>query len=527
MELSDLATTDLLLPAAVLGGIALITALGGKKKGILASGRMGGGAELMAAKRLALRLMKARRSNEVAGQINRRLYLPELERGTVIIGKPKVGKSSIIEPLARSLLRQGFPMILFDHKYPDQSEVLAGYAIEQGYQVSVFAPGLPESCVVNPLDFLCDETDGVMAREVATVINKNFTLASSKGTDPFFGESGDQLIEAILLLAKSSKYPDLVMAQKLLGLEDIVARLKANDLNPWVRTSFDQFISLAKSEKTAASIAGTALIFFSRFVKPGIVNSFVGQTTLPLKLEGKRLIILGLDPRYSSVVTPLLATVIHLLVILNCAQRRTDPLIFLGDEIPTINLPDLSKWINTKRSKGFCPILGAQNYPLWDDAIGKDKRRAICSAAGTLISFNPGDFETARDLSDICGEKQVDFRQRSSGSSGGKGSSNVSEQSQIVKLVEPAKLLKLGTGRALLRIPAAQSRDDSYLPVITKIHLEKNDQADAARSRELWTRLRAKLVERNKRPAITGDALQERAIAANELIHLPELDEIV
>jgi type IV secretory pathway TraG/TraD family ATPase VirD4 len=40
----------------------------------------------------------------------------------------------------------------------------------------VLAPGFPESEVCNPIDFLRSESDAEMARQIATVLNKNFRL---------------------------------------------------------------------------------------------------------------------------------------------------------------------------------------------------------------------------------------------------------------------------------------------------------------------------------------------------------------
>ena len=40
----------------------------------------------------------------------------------------------------------------------------------------MLAPGFPESEVCNPIDFLRSESDAEMARQIATVLNKNFRL---------------------------------------------------------------------------------------------------------------------------------------------------------------------------------------------------------------------------------------------------------------------------------------------------------------------------------------------------------------
>ncbi|MBC8123907.1 MAG: type IV secretory system conjugative DNA transfer family protein, partial [Gemmatimonadaceae bacterium] len=177
---------------------------GGSRKAKLGTSRFGSNHEIVAARKEALKQMRIRKHNEVGLNIgeptdgfwkkdySRSLYLPNMERGTLVIGQPGSGKTySAIDPLLRSAIRQGFPILLYDYKYPDesQSEALAGYAIKRGYKVKVFAPTFPESEVVNVLDFLKDEQDAETARQLAEVINSNFDKKNSK-EDGFFGDAG-------------------------------------------------------------------------------------------------------------------------------------------------------------------------------------------------------------------------------------------------------------------------------------------------------------------------------------------------
>jgi type IV secretory pathway TraG/TraD family ATPase VirD4 len=68
-------------------------------------------------------------------------------------------------------------------------------AAAAGYQVSIFAPSFPESGICNPLDFIRDAADVDMARQVAIVLNRNFKSGGKGSEDPFFTNSGDQLID--------------------------------------------------------------------------------------------------------------------------------------------------------------------------------------------------------------------------------------------------------------------------------------------------------------------------------------------
>ena len=69
--------------------------------------------------------------------------------------------------------------------------------------------------------------DSEMAGQLAVVLNRNFKKDADKKGDPFFTESGDQLSKAIILLAKGSKYQDILMCYAILSLPDLSQRLQA------------------------------------------------------------------------------------------------------------------------------------------------------------------------------------------------------------------------------------------------------------------------------------------------------------
>ena len=178
-------------------GVALLL-LSGLNKGEKrrsATGHFSGAKEKQAAYKRARQQILKRERNSVALYIGQPtlfgkapLVLPDAQRGTAVVGGPGSGKTfSIIDPSIRSAIEQGFPVILYDFKYPTQTSRVAGYAKEHGYEVRIFAPGHPESETCNPLDFLEDQTDSLMARQMAEVLNKNFASGSiNKSEDPFF-----------------------------------------------------------------------------------------------------------------------------------------------------------------------------------------------------------------------------------------------------------------------------------------------------------------------------------------------------
>ncbi|GAX42891.1 transfer complex protein TrsK-like protein [Tolypothrix sp. NIES-4075] len=59
---------------------------------------------------------------------------------------------------------------------------------------------------------------------------------------------------------------------------------------------------------------------FQRFLKCDFVSVFCGKTTLPLNLDGKQLIVFGLDRNNRDIVKPLLAAILHMIITHNVSR---------------------------------------------------------------------------------------------------------------------------------------------------------------------------------------------------------------
>ena len=115
---------------------------------------------------------------------DRTIWLPDANRGIAVLGGTGSGKTyGVIDPAIRSAIDQGFPIILYDYKYAEQSSRIAGIAADAGYKVSIFAPSFPESGICNPLDFIRDATDVDMARQVA-IGEKTFCGLTNYSSSP-------------------------------------------------------------------------------------------------------------------------------------------------------------------------------------------------------------------------------------------------------------------------------------------------------------------------------------------------------
>ncbi|MEO0806039.1 MAG: TraM recognition domain-containing protein [Cyanobacteria bacterium J06643_4] len=522
---SEAGMGQLLLGGGILIGGSWWLDSGGRGK--LSTGRFAGQAERRQAKCTAQKQRKQRQTAKVslkAGNVD----IPQAQQSLVIAGAPDSGKTySIIDPAIRSAIAQGFPLVIYDFK-GSQLETHAAWAAAQGYQVNVFAPGQPYTSVCNLLDFLTDETDSLMASQLAHVLQKNAQRDSGYKENDFFSSAGTTLVEAVMLLAKLTPYPDLLMAGKILSLSELPSRLRVAGESGWIPVwtmeSLNQILSSEGAEKQIAGIVATAQRTLKSFTGKSLVDSFCGKTSVPLDVTGKRVLFLQADIQKRDAVSPLLAAVLHLIVSRNFARGRKEPLIIALDELPTLYLPDLPKWINEFRSNGFVALLGYQNFAQLQHIYGRELSKALFAACGTKVFFNPKDRETAQEFSSYLGEEEVKYYTRSR-THGRHGSSSRSEHYQKIPLLTSDQILKLDQGECVFINPAYRGGGEASVPLRLKVKISQREDNTQKRSEELWhSSLKKSLSERAKAQRTLVNLDQENAVRremAERLFPLP------
>jgi type IV secretion system protein VirD4 len=541
------------LLVSVLVVVIVLLRISGNRKGKITTGRMVGTAEKLAAVNTALKQIRERKRDRVTlwcGKprywfkgslrgLGTRLqtllrtlptvYLPDAQRSTLVIGTPGSGKTaSVIDSALESAFVQGFPVILYDKK-GSQMQLHAALAARYGYQIWVFAPGEPFSGVLNSLDFMRDAYDSVMAGEIGQVINRN----ASKGgkSDEFFSTAGDLLAKALLQLAKVTQHADMAMVYALLRLPNLVERLdhaiQSRQLDEWIATSFNQFLSAKDAEKTISGILTTAAATFSNFIQADLLRSFIGKSDIPTQIQGRQIIVFKLDDARRGVIGPLLAAALHLVIVANLTQPRKDPLIISLDELPSLKLERLPQWINEYRSNGACFLLGIQSLNQLYEQYGEKLGSAIAYACSTHILFNPGDFRTAEEYSKRYGEKEVNVRNRSTSQSTGahqNRSTSWNESLQKVPILTPDEILRFEQGKCVITNPAYRSRGEGSIPYLLKIPIASSEFKHRQRTEQLWEQQVQPALQRRvkalDRQALT-QALYARIEAAEKLLPLP------
>lgn len=248
---------------------------------------------------------------------------------------------------------------------------------------------------------------------------------------------------------------------------------------------------------------------------------------MPLDIKGKQALFLQADIQKRDAVSPLLAAVLHLIVSRNFATARKEPLIIALDELPTLYLPDLPKWINEFRSNGFVALLGYQNFAQLQHIYGRELSKALFAACGTKVFFNPKDRETAQEFSSYLGEKDVRYHTRSR-TRGQHGSSSRSEHYQKVPLLTPDQILKLDQGECVFINPAYRGGGEASVPVRLKVKISQQEDKRQARSVELWHQsVRQSLSDRTASQRTLTDLDQENKVRkemAERLFPLPMSD---
>ena len=448
-------------------------------------------------------------------------WIPDVGRGVLVLGAPGSGKTfSFIDRLIESLFAQGISTLLYDKK-GDQMKLHMSLASRYGYTVDVFAPGgvgaeqgeQPDApgtdytCIINPLDFMKDARDATTAGELSKIF-----IDSQGGGDAkkdFFSQTGGMLAKGLMQLAKSSKYADLPMVYAITQLPNLVKRLdwaarREDDkkLDPWIAATISNFLSSKESEKTAASIKTTAEITFSGFIQNDLIPCMIGKSTVPLYLKPKQLLVMKLDDRRRSVIAPLITMCMHLAIVENLSEKRTNPFCYCIDECPSLGVfGKLSEFINEYRSNGGIPIIGAQSLNQFYELYGDKRGKALVSGLYTHVLFGPNDSGTAEEYSKKFGNKTVITTNVSRSSSPTGGSTSTSKQIHQVPLISVDTIERFPQGKAIIANPGYGDELETRRPIMGKIGVPQQDidrEIDAVT--QIWTKkIRNALTERQAR----------------------------
>ena len=521
----------LLACCAILGIVWFLTGRTGKAKttkGVMGDAEFGGNREMKNAEKVAKQQMEEKGCAPVAGynfKGDNDIFFPDLNRSILCLGAASTGKtSSYINPILMSQIDQGHPILLYDFKFPDQASILATYAAINGYQIDILAPGREGSGVINPItEFIEDGSDSLHAGQLAAIFNANFARqGGNKGKD-FFDKAGDATIKGTMMMARGSKHPDLITCSNLLSLPKLGGRIGAlteDEIDPWQRQAFNLLVASTASEATESSICTTAQAMFAPLVSKAMVNALCGETTINTKLEGKRMLILGLDQNTRNVLAPLFASMINMIVLKNMEGTRKDPFVLGVDELATLYIPEIQNWPNEYRSRGLCIVTGIQNKTQVEKLYGEVGARTLIGAHQTGIFLSPGqDPQTAEWVSKLLGEKEVLIENQSSSKTSGKTTLSYSMDSRARPLISATQIIGLGIGNAIITGPHFADKKGKRNPIIYQFKMTKQYKKLIAFLERTWEqKLYPVIIKREKRVGFDDQVLRQNMMAVKTML---------
>jgi type IV secretion system protein VirD4 len=535
--------------------------LDGAKRGKTAEARWAGRGDIARCSRVGRRAVKSPRFNKASYYISQpigapppapnkigrnTLFFPSINRSVIVFGSPGSGKTAnFINPALMSAIRQGFPVIVWDYKFfnEGQAEKLIPFALENGYKIRVLVPGSSMSLTFNILDRIKDHEDVAMAREIVKSIRRNLGVKDAK-KDAFFDGGGERILVGALLLAKwvaklnnDNSSANILFVNQFLAMSNLSKRLEAHQdkIPVWILSELSVLTASAAAKggknNTESGLLGTAISILAPMILPNYLDSFVGETTFPcidpsdsLKVEGKVLVVFGIDKSNKETTTPIVATVMEQVVSHNFTFKRTDSLVVSMDELPTIKTSILD-WLNEERSSGGSFILGAQHPGQLDDEYGPELAKGFMTGCATHIWFNPQESKSAEQLSESLGKKELVLSTDSRSFNSGKNSSNsksTSDQRHQVPLMPAEKIQTMPPGTCIMQCPEVGTRNETRIPLFHRFPFDDKKASQfnekfAAKFRELEATGQA----RKKKKVDYGLLMKDYAKLLNELLPAP------
>ena len=149
------------------------------------------------------------------------------------------------------------------------------------------------------------------------------------------------------------------------------------------------------------------------------------------------------------------------------------------------------------------------------------KSKSVLGGCATKAIFNPQEHESAKMFSDYLGEEEIHYSQKSRGNSGGKSSTNISDQDRTRKLFEPSQFLKLPKGRCILISPGFANPKEASIPINQMVNIPQSDINDSDESVKAWGDIREEFVAVSPQQIPTESELKLRYEEVDTLFPMP------
>jgi type IV secretory pathway TraG/TraD family ATPase VirD4 len=462
------------------------------------------------------------------------VLLRKLQEHVMCWGGAGAGKSRFfLNPLARFLLLLGIPGIIVDLKGDEEraegkiapSSEIAGFALSHGYEVFTIAPFFDDSDCLNIVQLLEDENDTATANTLGNALVENGLAPGDKPNN--WDQSGGQFIAAGMMMAReqpNGRGNDLATVQKILAhLAGDPKAIKNAKIGQYQKAAYDEFLSAANSPETAASIAFSALRMMSKIMTPQITAVFCRETTIPIVLKKKQLLIFRVDPQHATVTLPLVAAAIELILKRNVYSGSTFGGFALLDELPQYRLPTLPQIAAVARSKKWSLIYGAQGENILEQAYGEAGTKALMENCQTVAVMRLASTETAKKYSEVLGKEDVKTKSKSHGKD-----TSTTEREDQRDLVPAHELMQQPDGRCILWSPTIQAKmkvsnsDQTEtmvrIPRRVQLVVTPKEERVCEHAIKTWLKYKPIAVKQSRAKPLTEKELYGRELLVEQLI---------
>ena len=407
------------------------------------------------AKLLALTQMASNEMDDYSFFLGK-LPIYDVITSILAFGAPKTGKSYGVTNMAiYEHLKRGQPQVIVDLQWPEQSMMFVYIAQMLGYSpddIHMFVPGEPCSDIWN----MVEHAVGTKAQEMARMLTANSKMPGQQ-TQQFFDDAMVWLLSGTMSMLRQIKgLGDVLGCKAFLETSDLLHRLIARkpyfqNIDSWAYDQFSQIKMNKESEKTVANILGSAMNMFQGFSSPDITPALLGETSFPMYLEGKKLLIIGCKPNLRRSVSPLLMALLGLVVETNAVHGRQSRLQIAIDEFTAVKYPNLVANLAEIRKYHVYFNLATQNLRQVTKQFGPDDTPTFLGTVGNKFWLNPRSNDSAKYLSDGLGKLKTKETSYTTGTSGENENTSRSRQTKVEDLLPMHEIMMMPQGQAIVQ----------------------------------------------------------------------------
>ncbi|WP_224995090.1 type IV secretory system conjugative DNA transfer family protein [Cesiribacter sp. SM1] len=384
-------------------------------------------------------------------------------RHTLIIGGSGSGKSeSLVRPLMKAFIEEGFCGIVYDYKAPTLINEMNTLLIQQEsrYHYPYYIINFSNVKASHRFNIL--HPDLIMnanyAEEYALSIISNLNRGANKNSGEFFTRSAINYLAAIIWFLKKRhpQYCTLPHALNIALFKDFSHVFSMLMVEPLCA---DRVMSIVTSleqqaERQLAGQMGTIQNQLTTINTPEVAwilsgNDFIPNINDP---EDPKLLAIGNDRQTPLALAPVISLIFTAALKTMNAEGKHKSFVLL-DEGPTLKIPNLDTISAVSRSNKMALVYIAQDLSMMHDQYGREKTNTIISNMSNQFFGRVNLPETARMISDMIGKEERELISLSEGVSGSASRSNVnrnyslSVQERVI--VKPEEIRNLRRGEFL------------------------------------------------------------------------------